>query len=47
VFTQTKDAQVLHDSIMYNDTLVREYYIEVLRYIENNNLISTRNFCCI
>ena len=45
-FTEDKNAQVLHDSIMHQDTLVREYYIEVLRYIENNNLIPAYNFCC-
>lgn len=47
VFTQTKDAQVLHDSIMYQDTLVREFYIETLRYIESNNLIPANAFCCM
>jgi hypothetical protein len=47
VFVQTKDAQALHDSIMYQDTLVREYYIAVLQYIESNNLINSKNFCCV
>jgi len=47
VFIQTKDAQQLHDSIMYQDTLVREYYIDVLQYIESNKLINSDNFCCI
>jgi exopolysaccharide biosynthesis protein len=46
-FNATKDAQALHDSIMLQDTLVREYYIEVLRYIESNKLISADNYCCI
>jgi hypothetical protein len=46
VFTQTKDAQVLHDSIMYQDTLVREFYFETLQYIERNNLIPLDSFCC-
>jgi hypothetical protein len=32
-FTEDHSVQSLHDSIMYQDTLVREYYIEVLRYI--------------
>ena len=45
-FNATKDAQALHDSIMYQDTLVREYYISVLRYIERNKLINKHNFCC-
>jgi hypothetical protein len=47
VFTQTRDAQQLHDNIMQQDTLVREFYIATLQYIENNNLINSDNFCCI
>ena len=46
-FNTTKDVQALHDSIMLQDTLVREYYIAVLLYIERNKLINKRNFCCI
>jgi hypothetical protein len=46
-FNKNKDAQALHNSIMYQDTLVREYYIDVLRYIEENALISANNFCCM
>ena len=46
-FNATKDAQALHDSIMLQDTLVREYYISVLLYIERNKLINKRNFCCV
>ena len=46
-FNTTKDVQALHDSIMLQDTLVREYYIAVLLYIERNKLIDKRNFCCI
>lgn len=45
-FNTSKDAQALHDSIMQQDTLVREYYISVLLYIERNKLINKRNFCC-
>lgn len=45
-FNTTKDVQALHDSIMLQDTLVREYYIAVLLYIESNKLIDKRNFCC-
>ena len=45
-FNTTKDVQALHDSIMLQDTLVREYYIAVLLYIERNKLIDKRNFCC-
>jgi hypothetical protein len=46
-FNASKDAQALHDSIMLQDTLVREYYISVLLYIERNKLINKRNFCCV
>ena len=46
-FNKNKDAQQLHDSIMQQDTLVREYYISVLRYIETNKLINSNRFCCI
>ena len=46
-FNATKDVQALHDSIMQQDTLVREYYIDVLQYIENTKLISADNYCCI
>ena len=45
-FNATKDAQALHTSIMEQDTLVREYYYAVLKYIESNKLIDKRNFCC-
>ena len=46
-FNTDKNVQQLHNSIMLQDTLVREYYIDVLRYIEDNALISANNFCCI
>ena len=46
-FNTSNDAQALHDSIMQQDTLVREYYIAVLLYIERNKLIDKRNFCCV
>jgi len=46
-FNATKDVQALHDSIMQQDTLVREYYIDVLLYIENTKLISADSFCCV
>ena len=46
-FNATKDVQALHDSIMEQDTLVREYYIDVLQYIEQNKLITADNYCCI
>jgi len=46
-FNADLNAQKLHDSIMLQDTLVREYYISVLLYIERNKLISKANFCCV
>lgn len=46
-FNKNKDVQALHSSIMRQDTLVREYYISVLRYIEENSLINSNRFCCI
>ena len=46
-FNASKDAQALHDSIMEQDTLVREYYIETLQYIENNKLIPADSYCCV
>jgi len=46
-FNKTLDAQELHDNIMQQDTLVREYYIAVLQYIESKRLITADNFCCI
>ena len=47
VFNKTNNVQQLHDNIMLQDTLVREEYINVLRYIEQNNLIAADCFCCI
>ena len=46
-FNTTHDAQQLHNAIMLQDTLVREYFYTTLKYIEVNNLISKENFCCI
>jgi hypothetical protein len=46
-FNKDNNVQNLHDSIMQQDTFVREYYIEVLQYIESNNLIPSNMFCCI
>jgi hypothetical protein len=45
-FNASKDASALHNSIMMQDTLVREYYIDILLYIERNKLINKRDFCC-
>lgn len=47
VFNTTQDAQQLHNNIMQQDTLVREFFINALRYIEDNNLISAHKFCCV
>ena len=46
VFNNTLDAEALHDNIMRQDTLVREFYITVLLYIENNKLIPANIFAC-
>ena len=46
-FNEDLNVQQLHDSIMLQDTFVREYYIDTLRYIESNNLINSNMFCCI
>jgi hypothetical protein len=46
-FNASKDASALHKSIIMQDTLVREYYISVLLYIERNKLINKRDFCCV
>jgi ABC-type uncharacterized transport system permease subunit len=45
-FNNTKNVQQLHNAIIAQDTLVREYFVAVLQYIENNNLIATSKFCC-
>ena len=45
-FNNTKDVQQLHNAIIAQDTLVREYFVNVLQYIENNNLIAASKFCC-
>ena len=46
-FNNTLNAQELHNSIMLQDTVVREYYIAVLQYIETKRLITADKFCCI
>ena len=47
VFNNTLDAEKLHDSIMYQDTLPREHFYAVLKYIEDNKLIPANAFTCI
>ena len=39
-FNATLDCNELQDAIMLQDTLVREEFINVLLYLENNNLVS-------
>jgi hypothetical protein len=46
-FNTDNNVQQLHNSIMLQDTFVREYYIAVLRYIEENALIPTNRYCCV
>jgi hypothetical protein len=46
VFNSTLDAEVLHDNIMGQDTLPREHFYTVLKYIEDNALINAKRFCC-
>jgi len=46
VFNSTLDAETLHDNIMRQDTLPREHFYTVLRYIEDNKLIPANAFCC-
>jgi hypothetical protein len=46
-FNSDNNVQDLHENIMRQDTLVREYYIDTLRYIENNKLISSNRYCCV
>ncbi len=45
-FNNTKDATALHNAIMLQDTLVREYFYTVLKYIESNKLVSADMFAC-
>jgi len=39
VFNNNKNAEALHNSIVEQDTLVREYFVQVLAYLEDNNLV--------
>lgn len=41
-----KDLLKLHDAIIMQDTLVREHFYSVLKYIEDNNLIDAQYFAC-
>jgi hypothetical protein len=46
VFNTTLNAELLHNNIIYQDTLVREFYYSVLKYIEDNKLIPSNMFAC-
>jgi hypothetical protein len=46
IFNETLDAAVLHNSIMYQDTSPREHFYNVLKYIEDNNLIRATAYTC-
>ena len=46
VFNTTLNAELLHNNIIYQDTLVREFYYSVLKYIEDNKLIPANMFAC-
>jgi len=46
-FIATRDAAQLHSAIMYYDTAVREEFISVLLYIEQNKLIAAEDFCVL
>ena len=46
VFNHTLNAETLHESIMMQDTLPREHFYAVLKYIEDNALIPERMYAC-
>jgi len=45
-FNAEPDTHKLHKDIIYQDTIVREHFVEVLQYIEEHNLISSDYFAC-
>lgn len=45
-FSTSNNVQQLHDSIVAQDTLVREHFYSVLHYIEQHNLINKQYFVC-
>jgi hypothetical protein len=47
VFNSKLDAEVLHNSIMQQDTAPREHFYSVLEYIEENGLIPSNKFACM
>ncbi len=45
-FNSTQDATSLHNAIMLQDTLVREHFYIVLKYIESAKLVDADMFAC-
>ena len=45
-FNKTLNATRLHETIMYQDTLPREHFYKVLKYIETQKLIPATQFAC-
>ena len=46
VFNSTLCAITLHNSILMQDTSPREHFYTVLKYIEDNKLISAKQYAC-
>ena len=44
-FVDDNDVQALHKGIVMQETLVREHFYDVLKYIEDNNLITQHKVC--
>jgi tellurite resistance protein len=44
-FISNSNVRQLQNNITMQDTFVREYYINTLRYIEDNNLLAEYNYC--
>lgn len=45
-FIRDSDVYALHTAVVRQDTLVREHFYAVLKYIEDNNLIAANEFVC-
>ncbi len=46
-FIATSDAVKLHKTIMYFDTEMRDEFVSVLRYIEENALVPETEYCVL
>jgi hypothetical protein len=46
-FIATSDAVELHTTIVYFDTDMREQFVSVLRYIEENELVPQTEYCVL